>query len=195
MKSVSPDLNTYLNSEKNFQCCDLYKMTLKGGQIYYFADYDTDVTWNSHVWQHNKGLLSRDQTKLSGEPTVDTMTVTIACDVDDKLGTTPIILGAHNGMFDKAQLALYKAYFNEQGATVGAYELFAGSVEVSSAGGIVVKLTIKSNIQGLNQLVPVRIFAPQEAYANVNGTVTTSSTDTVTMMIPLKPSSRVLIKV
>ena len=193
MKSVNDELNTYMNNEKHFETCDLFKLTLVNGMIFYLANYDVDVNYNAHVWEHNKGIITRTATKLSGEPTVDTMTVTIASDADDLLGTVSILEAVHQGLFDQGNLAMYKAYF-DNGTCVGAYEIFEGRTEVDKVGGIKVTITVKSIIQGLSQNIPVRSFAPQEAYANVNGTITTSSTDTTSMLIPLKPSSRVLIK-
>lgn len=194
MKTVNGDLNNYLNTKKHFQTCDLYRLVLANGSTYYIANYDVDIAWNGHLWEHRRGLFTRTQTKLSGEPTVDTMTVTICCDDRDIIDNKPILQAAHDGCFDKATLSVYKIYFDEEDAVAGGFELFEGKTEVSSAGGLKIELKVKSIIQGLASLVPIRIFAPQSAYTNVNGTVTLSSTDEATMMIPLKPSNRVLVK-
>lgn len=193
MKSVSNDISTYMNSEKHFQACDLYTITLKSGNKYYIADYDVDVTYNGYTYNHKFGILKRGQTKLAGTPSVDSMTVTIACDKTDKVDNLPIMVACHNGNLDKAYLKITKVYFDGDDV-VGGFDVFAGICEVSSAGGLQIKLTVKSEIQGLSQLIPVRIFAPQSAYTNVNGTITTSSTDTTSALIPLKPSQRVLVK-
>lgn len=193
MKSVSADLNNYLNNEKNFQTCDLYKLKLKSGSEYYIADYDKDVVFNGHSYNHNLGMMKRGQTKLSGTPSVDSMTVTLVCDKDDKIETIPMMKACHLGLFDQAVLTISKAYFYDD-AVVGGFEVFSGICEVSEAGGLRIKLTVKSIIQGLSQLVPVRIFAPAKAYTNIGGTITTSNSDTSSALIPLKPSERVLIK-
>lgn len=193
MKTVSTDLSNYMNSEKHFQTCDLYKLVLTNGTTYYIADSDTDVAYDGHTWEHNRGLYSRDQIKLTGEPTVDTLTINIACSRADFIGSVPILQACHDGVLSGATMTLYKVYFSE-GVAVGGVRLFQGFCEVSQAGGLKVKLTCKSYVQGLSQNVPVRIFAPQAAYANVDGTVTSSDSDTTTMLIPLKPSQRVLVK-
>lgn len=194
MKQVSGELNNYLNNERHFLTCDLYRLALANGSIYYFCDFDVDLAYDGKVWEHNKGIFSRDQVKLSGEPTVDNMTITIACDRNDMLSTMQLMKAAHDGVLSGSNLTLYKAYFRADNTVVGVVTLFNGLCEVSSAGGLIIKLTCKSYVQGLSQSLPVRIFAPQSAYAVVNGTVTTSSTDTTTMQIPLKPSQRVLVK-
>lgn len=194
MKQVSTDLSQYMNTEKHFEICDLYRIVLTDGTTYYIANYDTDVNYNGHIWEHSKGLFTRDQLKLTGEPTVDSLTVTIACDRRDIVSGVPMLKAAHDGIFSGCELTLYKLYFND-GLPIGSVQLFDGFCEVSEAGGLKIKLNCKSYVQGLSQNIPLRIFAPQTAYANTNGTVTTSSTDTTTMLVPLKPSQRVLVKI
>ena len=199
MKSVSADLNNYLNQEKNFETCDLYRLELKNGAVYYIANYDIDVIYNGHVWEHNKGLFTREQTKLTGEPTVDTVSVVIACDKNDTIedkehNSVPLMKAAHEGFLDQGKLTLYKAYFRDN-SVIGVLPIFEGRTEIEQAGGLQIELTIKSVMQGLAQLVPIRIFAPQSAYTNANGVIESSSADTATMLIPLKPSGKVLIKI
>lgn len=191
MKSVSDELNTYLNEEKHFEVYDMYSLHLKDGRTFYIADADVDIHWNDIVWNHKLFIISRDQIKVQGEPSVDTLSVNIKCDVNDKIGDVPFIKACHMGLLENSMMGLYKAYF-KNGELVGAFKLFEGIVEVNSAGGMGVKLSIKSVVQGLAQNVPIRIFAPQSAYTNKNGTVTSSSSDSYSMLIPLKPSMKVL---
>ncbi len=193
MKKVSDELNDYLNSEKHFIVTDMYALRLRDGQTFYITDSDQDIDWNGHMWRHNMFLISRDQIKLQGTPTVDTLSVNIKCGINDMLGDLPFMLSCHNGILEGAIMGLFKAYFNDEGF-VGAFKIFEGIVEVSSAGGLGVKLSVKSVVQGLAQSVPIRVFAPQSAYTNNNGTVTTSSADTYSMLVPLKPSSNVVVK-
>ena len=193
MKAVNATLSDYLNTERNIESADLYQLRLKNGVSYYVTSCDKDVVWAGHIWSHRLLILKREQINLKGAPAVDTLNITVHCDENDLLEGEPFMSACHNGVLDQAYLALYKAYFRD-GECIGAYEVFEGKVEITSAGGITVKLAVKSIIQGLSQQVPVRIFAPQSAYAsNEQGAVTSSSTDTATALIPLKPSSRVLI--
>lgn len=194
MKTVNDSLNNYMNNEKNFETCDMYRLKLKDNSAFYYADYDVDVNYNAHVWKHNRGIFKRDSLKLTGQPTVDTLTVRVNCDETDKLNDVTFMKACHDGLLDQSYLTLYKAYFKD-GEIVGVVPLFEGRVEIGSAGGLTVQLTVKSIIQGLAELIPVRMFAPQEAYHNANGTVTVSDTDNVSALIPLKPSSRVLVKI
>ena len=193
MKQVNTELNDYLNNEKHFDSNDMYSIHLQNGDVYYIADSDEDIEWNGHTWSHRLFIMSREQIKLNGAPAVDTLSVSIKCDSSDKIGGVPFMAACHRGILDGAVLGLYRVYFKD-GENIGAYKLFEGTIEVSSAGGLGVKLSVKSIIQGLSQSVPTRIFAPQSAYTNNgSGAVVSSQSDTYTLLIPLKPSQRVLV--
>lgn len=194
MKSVSGDLNNYLNQEKHFNTTDIYKISLKDGSIYHIADCDHDIYYNGQTYEHNRGIFKRTQTKLSGEPTVDTVNITISCDENDTINGQNIMKACHDGCFDQASVTISKLYYDNAENIIGKLDLFEGRPEVTQAGGLRIYLAIKSVIQGLAALVPIRIFAPQTAYTNTNGNVVSCSTDKHTALIPLKPSNRVLIK-
>lgn len=195
MKKVSDALNSYMNNEKHFEIYDMYSLHLKSGNSYYIAAADKDIDWDGIKWKSNLFIISREQIKLQGAPTVDTLSVSIKCDSEDVVDGVPFMQACHNGNLDNAVLTLYKAYFKD-GLCVGAYKIFEGLTEVSTAGGLGVKLVVKSIVQGLSQEIPIRIFAPQSAYAaNKAGSVVSSDQDTYTMLIPLKPSMRVLLQV
>ena len=175
------------------QVCDLYTLVLESGTTYRFASYDRDVTYDGNTWEHATFAFKRDQLKLQGAPSVDTLGVTVYCTPDDKLGEVPFMTGCHNGLLDQSMMQLCRAYFSD-GECVGVVPMFSGKCEVQQSGGLSVKLKIKSIIQGLAAPLPVRMFAAQAAYANADGVITTSSTDTTSMVIPLKPSGNVLVR-
>ena len=195
MKQVDAVLNDYMNAEKHFESNDLFLLQLADGATYYITNSDNDVEWSGHTWSRDLFIIAREQVKLQGAPAVDTLSVNIKCNETDKINGVPFMAACHNGLLDGATLALYKVYFRD-GECLGAYKMFEGITEVSQAGGISVRLSVKSVVQGLSQSVPVRIFAPQTAYtANASGVVVSSSTDSYTMLIPLKPSQNVLSRI
>ena len=193
MKTASDAIKACLTAE-HMEVCDLYTLTLENGTVYRFANYDRDVTYDGGTYSHGLFAFKRDQVKLQGAPTVDTLGVTVYCTPDDKLGDTPFMAGCHNGMLDQSFMLLSRAYFSD-GECVGVVPIFSGRCEVQQSGGLSVKLSIKSVIQGLAAPLPVRMFAAQAAYAMADGVITTSSTDVTSMVIPLKPSGNVLLKV
>lgn len=167
---------------------DVYVLTI-GSSTYTFKAYDVTRTRNM-IWQH-------DQIKTSGEPTVDTLNVTVHCDRQDtiKVGDydIPFMRYCHDGGLDGSVLELRRTYVDSETGNEYQVPLFKGRVEIASAGGLAVKLRVKSYGQGLAAPVPVRIFARQNAYAKVAGVVATLASDTNNMVIPLKPSGNVLV--
>jgi len=140
-------------------------------------------------------IFNHDQLKISGEPVVDTLNVTVYCDANDKIGGIPFAQLAHGGGLEGATLELKRAYFlPDQSGDAYVVPLFKGKIEVASSGGLYVKLRIKSYGQGLAIPVPPRMFARQCAYYTNAGVVTTLGSDNNNMVIPLKPSGNVLIK-
>lgn len=193
MKAVSQAIAEYLNTHNNFHCCDLYQIVLSNGSTYYIADYDEDVTTGGRTWQH-KMIVQRGQVKTIGEPNVDSMQVTISCDRNDVFGNVPFLQACHNGMLSGGILTLYRAFFSE-GQCIGHYAVFSGKTEVTGAGGLKAQLNVKAETQGLSQQVPLRIFAPQNAYVkNASGNIVVNENDTITMLVPLKPSNNVLVR-
>ena len=139
-------------------------------------------------------IFKRDQIKLTGEPTVDTMNVTIYCDDKDIIAGVPFMQLCHEGGLNNATLELRRGYMLRDGDYPSYVSLFHGRVEVAQAGGLSVKLRVKSLGQGLAAPVPPRMFARQAAYVKSQGVVTTLASDTNNMVIPLKPSGNVLVR-
>lgn len=194
MKAVTDALASYLNTEKEMNVCDLYTLTLYDGTAYYYTDADKDITYNGHTYLHDALLLKREQTKINNAVSVDSMTVSIYATVDDKLGDKPIFLAAHDGALDRATLALSRCFFDADGNTIGAVDLFSGITEVKSCGGLLMKLTVKSKVQGLSQEFPRRRFYPQGTYSTSGGKVSSSTEeDSASVIAPYVPLKEVLL--
>lgn len=194
MKEVTTTLADYLNTKKEMQACDLYVLSLFSGSTYYYTDADYDVVYDSHTYLHNALLLKREQTKINNTISVDSMTVSIYATKDDKLGDTPIFLAAHDGSLDRGTLSLSRCFFDDDGNIMGVVGLFSGTTEVKSCGGLQMKLTVKSKVQGLSQEFPRRRFYPQGTFASSGGTVSASSTeDSGTVIAPFVPLKEVLL--
>ena len=111
-----------------------------------------------------------------------------------ELGDKPIFLAAHDGAFDRATLAMSRCFFDLDGSAMGAVGLFSGLTEVKSCGGLAMKLTVKSKVQGMSQEFPRRRFYPQGTYANSGGTVSSSTEeDSASVIAPFVPLKEVLL--
>lgn len=194
MKEVTTTLADYLNTKKEMRACDLYVLSLLSGDTFYYTDADHNVDYDGHTYQHDALLLKREQTKINNTISVDSMTVSIYATVEDKLGDMPIFLAAHDGLLDRGILSLSRCFFDDEGNIMGVMGLFSGTTEVKSCGGLQMKLTVKSKVQGLSQEFPRRRFYPQGTFATSGGTVSASSTeDSGTVIAPFVPLKEVLL--
>lgn len=193
MKKVTTDLETYLNTEKSFTSCDLYELALSNGNKYYYANTDQDIIYNGRTYQHNALLIKRSQIDLQSDVSVDTLTVTINADPDDKIENKPLLKAAHEGVLDGAILFLRRCFF--RGASVlGTIGLFAGNVEVKQAGGVDLQLSIKSKTQGLNMKFPIRKYYPQKVYSTSGeGVIGSTDIDNASVVAPYVPLKEILI--
>lgn len=198
MKGCTLDLAEHLNSDNEFICCDLFTLTLNNGSVYRLADFDLDISYNGKNYESGRFVITREQTKIAGTPSVETLSVVINADrlhSADTVDNMYFLEAVHEGTLDDAYLTLGRAFMDaETGAVLGVLSLFHGRCEVSSCGGIMCKISAKSETVGLNAQVPIRTFAPQNVYQEQNGNVSTASQDVYTCMIPLKPSKNVLVK-
>ena len=87
-----------------------------------------------------------------------------------------------------------RCFFDLDGEVMGVVGLFSGLTEVKSCGGLAMKLTVKSKVQGMSQEFPRRRFYPQGTYANSGGTVSSSKEeDSASVIAPFVPLKEVLL--
>lgn len=193
MKDATNALAQYLTTQKNLTSCDIYELTLNNGNVYRFADFDSDVVYNGNVYSHALiGIPKRQQINLKSQAVVDSMNIQIYSDSNDMIESVSVNKAAHDGILDRATLALSRCFFSN-GSVIGAVMLFAGIVEIHQCGGLSLQLTVKSKTQGLNMEFPVRKYYPQGIYSTVEDTVTSSTDDSETCLItPFIPLKEVL---
>ena len=193
MKSTTNALAEFLNTQKNMTSCDIYTLTLKNGNVYRFADFDTDVTYGGYTYLHSLvGMPKRQQINIKSQAVVDSMTIQIFSDDRDTIESVSVNKAAHDGLLDRATLSLARCFFSGS-SVLGAVQLFSGLVEIQQCGGLSLQLTVKAKTQGLNMEFPVRKYYPQGVYSKVGNTVTSSADDSETCLIaPFVPLKEVL---
>lgn len=193
MKEATNALITYLNTQKHITACDIYTLKLQNGNVYRFADFDTDVSYGGYTYSHTlMGIPKRQQIKTQSQVTVDSMTVEIYNTQSDMVESVPLNKAAHDGLLDRSVLSLSRCYFSGQ-TVLGAVQLFSGIVEIKQCGGLSIQITAKAKTQGLNMEFPVRKYYPQGVYTQVGDTVTSSADDSETCLItPYVPLREVL---
>lgn len=192
MKQVTSALETYLNTERNIQACDIYELKLSNGHKYYYADMDADITYNGNIYRHDSLLFNRAQVKLNSTVVVDTMTIEVKGGKNDLIEGVPFIKAVHNGALDRAKLYLRRCFFRDS-QIVGCIDLFGGLTEISSAGGLLVTLEVKAETSGLNMDFPIRKYYPQGSFStDADGVVTIKDSDEIAVVAPFKPQKEVL---
>lgn len=194
MKEATNALAEYLTIQKNITSCDIYELTLNNGNTYRFADFDTDVVYNGNIYSHALvGMPKRQQISLKSQAVVDSMNIQIYSDANDLIESVSLNKAAHDGILDRATLALSRCFFGNNGSVIGAIKLFAGICEINQCGGLSLQLAVKAKTQGLNQEFPVRKYYPQGIYSTVGNTVTSSADDSATcLIVPFIPLREVL---
>lgn len=161
MKDCSERLKNYLHTTTNYLKCDLYEITLRGGILLRYADYDMDITLeDGRVFKSTGPVFVRGQTKLTAKIEIDSMEVSVFSDGTDKIGSTTWMAAAQTGAFDNADLVLYKCFMYSPGVVVDPLEWFGGYVDVEGGGGLEMEWKVKSYLQKLNVDYPTRKFYP-----------------------------------
>lgn len=188
MKTVTTRLQTHLHNERHMISCDIYELTLDDGSKHYFADSDIDVLYSDNLYKHDSIVIKREQSKLHDRVVVDNLAIVVYADKKYLLNGKPFLQAAHDGDLDLAKLYLKRCFFDKNGAVIGAVDLFGGNVEVQSAGGIEIKLSVKAKTQGLNMEFPIRKYYPQGSYTTNGDTVVSSvELDKTSLIAPYVP--------
>lgn len=193
MKQVNQSLEAHLNTVTNIMSYDLYELVLFNGNHYYYADTDKDIIYNGQIYNCDSLLLKRQQVKINARVVVDSMSVTIHAGKTDRIEGKSLFEAAHDGTMDRAKLFLKRCFFNGS-SIIGAIDLFGGTVEVKSAGGIKLSLLVKAKTQGLNMGFPIRRYYPQGSYTtSANGVTYSKETDSGAVIAPFVPLKEVLL--
>ena len=192
MKQVDASLTAYLNTQKQIQSCDLYRLVLANGSTYYYTDADVDITYGGQIYKHNALLLKREQIKLNSTVAVDTLTVTIYCNKKDLIESKPVMTAALDGTMDRARLYLSRCFFKDS-TVAGAVALFGGKIEIKKAGGLQLQLSVKAETSGLNMDFPIRKYYPQGSFSTTGGTITAGSSDSSAVIAPFIPRKEMLL--
>lgn len=189
---------------------DVYIIILTNGKKYYYSTCDIPLTYSNSgylidnykdeqgnylVLDNKHAIFSRGNIKTSGEFSVDTLSFSIACDGTDIINNKSFMQSVQNGDLTNAKLIVDRWILGENNQWLSATTMFAGIIQLDSAGGLKANFTAKSLISQFNRNIPTRIYAPTTSYyTNNNNVVTRLESDNSTCMIPLKPSNNVLIK-
>lgn len=172
MLSASPALLALLNGASNYLMADLYTFTLADGTILRWASSDLPVVVSPNVFaaagkSGAPGLERGDVQKAIGL-TVGTLDVTLHCGDSVSLLGIPMVLAAHNGAYDNAQVQVDRAFFAKwsdvASTPAGTVPWFYGNVGGVDPTSTTVVLHCRDLIDLLDVQMPLNLFLPTCAH-------------------------------
>ena len=153
-------LVTLLNTATQAYLVDLFTFVLSGGTIIRYTSADVSVTVNGATYLAGP-VIRRGKTKLSVGIAVDTLDVTISCNSSVTINGVGLLQFIATGGFDGAKCMLDRGYSaNPTTAFVGTLTLFKGRVSDTSTSRYQAQLTISSDSELLNAMVPRNVYQP-----------------------------------
>lgn len=153
-------LAAFLNATTQAYMVDLFTITLSGSAVIRYTSADVAVVVNALTYAVGP-VITRGNTKLAVGIAVDSLDVTLAADVSVTINSVPLLQFIASGGFDGARLALDRAFSSAPGAAwVGMLPLFQGRVSDTSISRYEASLTINSDSELLNVMVPRNVYQP-----------------------------------
>lgn len=153
-------LAALLNTSTQVYMVDLLTLTLSGGSVIRYTSADVAVTVNGNTYALGP-VIKRGKTKLSVGISVDTLDVTLAADATVTINGTALLPFIAAGGLDGARLSLDRAFASAPGAVwVGMLPLFGGRVSDAAVSRYEARLTVNSDSELLNVMVPRNVYQP-----------------------------------
>ena len=139
---------------------DLFTITLSGGTVLRYTSAQVAVTVNALTYAVGP-VITRGKTKLAVGVAVDTLDLSISADASVNVNGTPLLQFIAAGGFDGAKLVLERAFSSGPGAAwVGALPLFQGSISGPQTSRYTASMTVNSDSELLNVMVPRNVYQP-----------------------------------
>jgi uncharacterized phage protein (TIGR02218 family) len=168
MKYAPGSLIALLNGNSVFLMADLYTITLRNAAVYRWTTADTDIVsaGNTFSCASDNGasvpLIERGPIRTARGLEVDTLSIKLNAGQTVAMGGIPLVLAAHNGIFDGATVKIERAFMNTWGdTTTGVICPFEGRVSDVSPSTTEIALNVKSNLEQLATQWPRNLFMPQ----------------------------------
>ena len=159
-ESSAGALAAFLNSTTQVYMADLFTFTLSGGGILRYTSADVAVVVNGITYAAGP-VITRGKTKVAVGIAVDTMDVTVSADSTVTVGGKPLLQFIAAGGLDGARLALDRAFAAAPGASwVGTLGLFAGRVSDTGITRYSATVTVASDSELLNSMIPRNVYQP-----------------------------------
>lgn len=201
MKAASAGLIALLATRKFFSA-DLYQFSLYNGPAaettLYYTSGDRSINWNGQNWLAPPAGPAFDRkdnkAKCHWKVGIEVDTLVFDCIPGPALiGGEPFLSAVRQGVFDGAEMTLYRAFMPTYGNTSnGTVVMFAGRIAEIDASRSLATFSVNSHLELFNQQMPRNLYQAScvntlfdascglsaSAYA-VSGTVAAGSTQSV----------------
>lgn len=151
-------LAALLNAGGPLNKADLYTLTLVNGAVYRWSGSDLVLTGGGNTWGLGPGL-ERTKVKFTVGISVDSMTVTLTDIAGTTINGQALIPFIRAGGLYGARLQVDKAFWGPADtAPVGALLWFPGRVADMVCDRYSAQLTIKSDLELLDVMVPLEVY-------------------------------------
>jgi uncharacterized phage protein (TIGR02218 family) len=158
MRTMSNALLSFLNSTTQFASVDLYTFDLRNGVTLRYCDGSTNVVYGGATYLSAPAGLTRSKLRWVVGTEVDTLDIVFNADPSIVVAGTPLLAAAVQGLFDNARVTLYRMFMSDWNTPVDAVLMFQGSTAPAEVLRDAVHLTVKSDIDKLNRMIPPNVY-------------------------------------
>lgn len=157
MKTASTALINFLANNSQFFMADLYTITLVGGFVVRYTNYDSNLVVNGNAFAPFG--IQRSNTRVTVGLEVDSLTIDVFPASIDLLNGVAWLSAARTGALDSATVKVERLYMPTPGDTsLGTITLFQGRVSDVQAGRSTAQLTVKSELELFDTQLPRNMF-------------------------------------
>lgn len=162
---VPPALAALFDSGVKLVKADVYTITLTGGQVFRWTDFDRIVSVDGTTWLLGPGIGSS-KLKMSAGLEVDTLTLNLNAGAGQTINSLPFMAFLNGGGFDGATVQAWRVFAAEaDSAWVGKLHRFTGKVsDIDRPSRLDASVSVRSLFELLNASLPGSVY--QESCAN-----------------------------
>lgn len=159
MRSSTAAFQTLLNSQQ-YNRCHLFTLTTFAGNVYTWTDADVDVVANGVTYSSSGPSISGVKYRQVRGLQVDSMDLTVLTKATDLVNGVSWDQTALSGAFDGSTIKIDFALLASWGASAESINLFLGTIQDVYRKELGFGITVVSDADDLNQLVPKLVFQP-----------------------------------
>lgn len=160
MRSMSSTLLNFLNSATQIVTFDLFTFELKNGVTLRYCPHSVPITFGGNTWLPAPAGLTRSSVRWATGVEVDTLDIVFQSDSSIIVNGTPLLAAAVLGLFDNCRVTLSRLFMSDFNTPIDKLDLFQGNSAPASVLRTALHLTVKSDLERLNVMIPPAVFQP-----------------------------------